>query len=147
MEDLLAALATSGLGRAMRSSLWLYPLANVVHVLGVAILFGTVLVADLRLLGLGRALPADALLQFLLPLAWTGFALAAVSGPPMFAADPLEIAANPFFRAKLLLLLAAGLNALMFVVVRRPAWRRTSAAGSLALWLAVLTCGRAIGYW
>ena len=92
----------------MRGSFWLYPAANVGHVVGAATLFGMILAADLRLLGLGRALPADAVLRFTLPWAWAGFALAAATGPLLFAADPLEIAANPFFRIKLALLLIAG---------------------------------------
>jgi hypothetical protein len=69
MEDLLAGLSASTLGRAMRGSLWLYPAANVGHVVGAATLFGVMLATDLRLLGIGRALPIDAVLAFTLPIA------------------------------------------------------------------------------
>ncbi|MGH6945492.1 MAG: DUF6152 family protein [Geminicoccaceae bacterium] len=149
MEEALAALATSPLGRAMRGSLWLYPAANVVHVLAAATLFGMILVAHLRTLGLGGALPADAVVRFVLPWAWAGFALALASGPLLFAADPLVIAANPFFRLKLLLVALAGLNALAFHLARCRGGRalRASAALSIAIWLAVLVCGRSIAYW
>jgi hypothetical protein len=149
VEDALPALAGSALGRTMRGSLWLYPIANVVHVLGAATLFGMLLAAHLRTLGLGRTLPADAVLGFLLPWAWAGFALAVATGPLMFAADPLVLAANPFFRLKLVLLLAAGLNALAFHFARRRGHGavRASAAASIALWLVVLVCGRSIAYW
>ena len=149
MEEALAALSASALGREMRGSLWLYPVANVGHVLGAATLFGMILAADLRLLGLGRALPADAVLRFTLPWAWGGFALAIATGPLLFAADPLVVAANPFFRIKLALLLVAGVNMLAFQLIGRRTGQahRASAALSIAAWLGVLVCGRSIAYW
>jgi hypothetical protein len=149
VEEALAALAASPLGRAMRGSLWLYPAANVGHIVGAATLFGMILAADLRLLGLGRTLPADAVLRFTLPWAWSGFALAAATGPLLFAADPLVVAANPFFRVKLALLLTAAVNMLAFQLIARRAGRahRASAALSIAAWLGVLMCGRSIAYW
>jgi hypothetical protein len=149
VEHALAALAASALGRAMRGSFWLYPTVNVGHVLGAATLFGMILAADLRLLGLGRALPADAVLRFTLPWAWGGFALAALTGPLLFAAHPLVVAADPFFRIKLALLLVARLNMLAFQRIGRLTGRahRASAALSIAAWLGVLVCGRSIAYW
>jgi hypothetical protein len=149
MEEALATLSASALGRAMRGSLWLYPVANVSHVVGAATLFGMILATDLRLLGLGRALPADAVLRFTLPWAWAGFALAATTGPLLFAADPLVIAANPFFRIKLALLLIAGINMLAFQLIGRRIGQghRASAGLSIAAWLGVLVCGRSIAYW
>jgi hypothetical protein len=149
VEEALAALSASALGQAMRGSFWLYPAANVGHVVGAATLFGMILAADLRLLGLGQALSGEAVLGFTLPWAWTGFTLAAATGPLLFAADPLEIAANPFFRVKLALLLIAGGNMLAFQLVGRRLGRahRASAALSIAAWLGVLVCGRSIAYW
>jgi hypothetical protein len=149
VEEALAALSASALGRAMRGSLWLYPVANVSHVVGAATLFGMILAADLRLLGLGRALPSEAVLRFTLPWAWAGFALAIATGPLLFAADPLVIAANPFFRVKLALLLIAGGNMLAFQLIGRRlrGAHRASAALSIAAWLGVLVCGRSIAYW
>ena len=78
-----------------------------------------------------------------------GFALAAATGPLLFAADPLEIAANPFFRVKLALLLVAGGNMLAFQLIGRRIGRahRASATLSIAAWLGVLVCGRSIAYW
>jgi hypothetical protein len=149
MEDALWALAGSPIGQAMRGSFWLYPVSNTLHVVAAATLFGVILVADLRLLGLGRTLEVDAVLRLTLPFAWAGFALAVLTGPLMFAADPLVVAANPFFRIKLALLLAAGLNAVALRQARRRGGggARISAGLSIALWLAVLVCGRAIAYW
>ncbi len=149
MEDLLAGLSASALGRTMRGSLWLYPVANVTHVLGAATLFGVMLATDLRLLGLGKALSSEAVLGFTLPIAWVGFALAVLTGPLLFAADPLVLAGNPFFRIKLVLLLAAGLNILAFHRLRRrgSGGLRLSAGLSLAAWVGILVCGRSIAYW
>jgi hypothetical protein len=67
MEEALAALSASALGRTMRGSLWLYPAANTAHVLAAATVFGMILATDLRALGFGRALPVDALLRLTLP--------------------------------------------------------------------------------
>lgn len=149
MEEALAALAASALGRTMRGSLWLYPTANVLHVLAAATVFGGLLIAHSRSLGLGRTLPVDALLRLTLPWVWAGFALAVLTGPLLFAADPLVLAANPFFRVKLILLLAAGLNALAFHSLRRrgAAAQKLVAVVSLGLWTAILSCGRSIAYW
>jgi hypothetical protein len=149
LEEALGALAQSPLARAMRGSIWLYPLANVLHVLGAATLFGTLLAAHLCTLGFGRTLSSEQLLDFVLPFAWAGFGLAVLSGPLMFASDPLVFAANPFFRIKLVLLLLAALNALAFHLIRRSGRRgqRTSAAFSVLLWTGVLVMGRSIAYW
>jgi hypothetical protein len=148
VEEALAALGGSALARAMRGSLWLYPAVNTVHVLAAATVFGMILATDLRALGLGRALPADALLRFTLPWVWGAFTLSVPTGIMLFAADPLVIAANPFFRVKLALLVLAGANALACHLARRRGARLGPiAALSLALWVAVLICGRAIAYW
>ena len=149
MSELLLALEGSALAQAMRSSLWFYPIANIGHVLGVATLFGMILAADLRLLGLGRALPLDAVLSFTLPWAVVGLILALLTGPLLFAPEAVVLAANPFLRLKLLLLLAAGLNALVFHLLRRSRYARprVSAAISIAIWPVVIICGRAIAYW
>ncbi|HZA66886.1 MAG TPA: hypothetical protein VE592_08040 [Geminicoccaceae bacterium] len=148
MEEALAALSGSALARAMRGSLWLYPAVNAAHVLAAATVFGMILATDLRALGLGRALPADALLRFTLPWVWGAFALAVPTGIMLFAADPLVIAANPFFLVKLGLLLLAGANAFAFHLARRRGARvGPIAAFSIAIWLAVVICGRAIAYW
>ena len=83
-----------------------------------------------------------------LPWVWGAFALSVPTGIMLFAADPLVIAANPFFQAKLSALLLAGANALAFHLARRRGARIRAIAGlSIAIWLAVLICGRAIAYW
>lgn len=135
---------------------WAYPAANVFHVLGLAMLLGTVAILDLRVAGLWRRLPLAELSRALTPVAASGLVVLAVSGIILFAADGTALAASSTFRIKLLLVLIALANAAIFRLVwqrqaeRRggspPGIARVSAAGSLALWLGVATLGRLIAY-
>jgi hypothetical protein len=154
----LEALEASPVGAAMRDSAWLYPAAEVVHLLGLATLVGCAAAFDLRLLGVSRHLPARATARHLLRCARVGFAAAAVSGLLLFAADATAVAANPAFRWKLALIALAGLNALRFHLgpfrraeawdLERPAPRgaRLAATVSLAAWVGAVTAGRLIAY-
>ena len=129
---------------------WAYPALEVLHLVGVALLFGGLVVFELRLLGLARALDLRALARLVLPLALLGFALCAFSGLCMFATQPQELLANPAFRFKLVLLMLAGANAAWFhargslALGDRPA--RAQGLLSLGIWLAVIICGRWIAY-
>jgi hypothetical protein len=143
------------------AGVWTYGLLNLGHILGIAALFGAVLILDLRLLGLWRGLPLAALARATVPLAATGFTVAAASGLSMLSFNATEYAGNPFLYTKLPLILFGLLN--VAIVQRLGAWRRAragaapqagdgvvlAAAGavSLLVWLAVVTCGRMIGYW
>jgi hypothetical protein len=73
---------------------------NVIHVLGVATLFGAVLILDLRLLGVWRRAPLAAITTVAAPLAMAGFALAAASGVCLLAANALEYEGNPVLLVK-----------------------------------------------
>jgi hypothetical protein len=129
-----------------------YPAANVVHVLGVVLLVGGIGIVDLRLVGLFRALPLQALARALTPLAVAGLILIVLSGSILFAADAKALALNGTFRIKLALIAVAIANALLF------RWRaggladepgpglRLMALASLLLWVAVAVCGRLIAY-
>ncbi|THF62256.1 hypothetical protein E6O51_08120 [Pseudothauera rhizosphaerae] len=134
----------------MRGSLWAWPALEVVHIAGIALLVGSLVVLELRVLGLARALPLPALARLALPVSLAGFGLAAASGLLMFAADTDTLLVHPAFRAKMLLLMAAGLNAALFHarggLVRVDATARLQVAGSLLLWLAVIVAGRLIAY-
>lgn len=129
---------------------WAYPALETVHLVGIALLFGGLLVFELRLLGLARALDLRALARLVLPLALLGFGLCALTGLAMFATQPMELLANPAFRLKLLLLMVAGANAAWFHargglgLADKPA--RAQGLLSLGIWLAVIICGRWIAY-
>jgi len=129
---------------------WAYPALESAHVVGIAALFGGLLVFELRLLGLGRALDLRVLARLVLPLALLGFALCALTGLTMFATQPQELLANPMFRFKLLLILLAGINAAWFHARHGLALgdgaARLQGLLSLGIWLAVIICGRWIAY-
>lgn len=129
---------------------WAYPALEALHVLGIAALFGGLLVFELRLLGLARALDLRVLARLVLPLAGLGFALCALTGLTMFATQPQELLSNPAFRFKLLLILLAGLNAAWFHarhgLARGDGATRLQGMLSLGIWLAVIICGRWIAY-
>jgi hypothetical protein len=117
-------------------------------VLGAVMLLGGIGLLDLRLLGYARALPLDALSRAVTPLAVGGFGLQVVSGVVLFAADATALAGSAVFLAKMVLILLAGLNVVVFHRLRAPLgpFGRACAAGSLAAWLGVAVLGRLIAY-
>ncbi|MGA8006153.1 MAG: DUF6644 family protein, partial [Burkholderiales bacterium] len=125
-----------------------------VHLIGVALLVGSVAALDLRLLGLSRKLSVRRLAAHLLPWSAASFLLIVPSGLLMFLARAEELIGSPLFALKMMLLLAAGTNAAVFhaAVFRGasawdvdvpPPWQaRAAAALSLAIWVSVIVCGR-----
>jgi hypothetical protein len=89
------ALQESAIGHVMRSSPALYPTVEILHILGFVVLVGSILVLDLRLLGLGRAIPIQPIAQLLLPLSRFGFLLAISMGFLLFSADAAHVARIP----------------------------------------------------
>lgn len=127
-----------------------YPLLEALHIAGIGVLLGNLVLFELRVWGFGAALPAAALARLALPLAAGGFVLAAASGSLMFLSQPAELLGNRAFVVKLALLLLAGANAALFHarggVARLDRTARALTALSLGLWLAVIGCGRWIAY-
>jgi hypothetical protein len=127
-----------------------YPALEAAHIVGIAVLLGSLVLFELRVWGLGAVLPARELGLFALRLSLCGFALAAASGLTMFVSQPAEMLANRAFVLKIGLLAAAGLNAALFHLrgglQRLDATARAQTALSLGLWLAVIICGRWIAY-
>ena len=154
----LVWLETSAIAGTMRGSLWLYPIVEIVHIVGFVVLVGAAVMFDLRLLGVSPTLPASAMARHHLPWARAALVLVVPSGLLMFMAHATEFAGNPAFRVKLILLAAAGLNALLF---HRGAFRsvagweshtaipltaRAAAVVSLLLWIGVISAGRLLAY-
>lgn len=137
--------------RGLVSLPWLYPALEVVHIVGIGLLLGSLVLVELRCWGRAPALPLAPLARFGLTLTLTGFALAAVSGTAMFLTQPGELLGNLPFRIKMALLAGAGANAAIFH--RRGGVARLDAVGrgqtllSLGLWLAIIICGRSIAYY
>ncbi|MCM5682212.1 hypothetical protein M8A51_22010 [Schlegelella sp. S2-27] len=127
-----------------------YPALEVVHIVGIALLLGSLVVFELRVWGFASELPTAALARLSLRLSVAGFLLAAASGLLMFASQPGELLANRAFVWKIGLLAFAGLNAAMFHlrggVHRADALARAQTVLSLGIWLAVIICGRWMAY-
>jgi hypothetical protein len=161
LEALLVWLQGSPLGELMRSSgVWAYGVVNLVHILSVATLFGSVLALDLRLLGAWRRVPLAALEQPTIPLAVIGFCSAALSGLCLLTTNATEYRGNPFVLIKFAAIALGLLN--VAVVASLPSWRARhaeplapnhrralAAAGgtSLVCWITAAAAGRMIGYW
>ncbi|WP_295644116.1 hypothetical protein [uncultured Methylibium sp.] len=130
---------------------WLYPLLESLHVVGIALLLGSLVVFELRVWGLGAALPVQPLARLALPLTLAGFGLAALTGLLMFASQAVEMLGNRVFVLKMTLLMVAGLNAAAFhsrgSLDRLDGVARAQTLASLGLWLAVIICGRWIAYY
>ncbi len=96
MVEVAAWLEASLLARTLKAGPWLYPLVNLAHVFGIALLVGAIAVLDLRLVGLWPDVPVAALARATVPVAGGGLALGLVTGPALFAVRATEYVENPF---------------------------------------------------
>ncbi len=161
MRDAFVWVEQSGLGVFMReSSLWTYPLVNLLHVFGIAALFGAAMIIDLRLLGVWRAVPLRAVTRIGVPVAAAGLFLAIVTGVGLFATQATEYLGNPFLLIKFSAIAVGMANAA--AVRASPAWqgsgereltpgehRRLALVGGISLvsWMTAISAGRLIAYW
>jgi hypothetical protein len=159
LEGWLAALEALPLSRDLRDSVWVYPLVNAGHIAGVALLVGSIVPLDLRLLGAWRSAALGPLWQVLTRTAGAGLALAVVFGALLFVTRATEYAASSLFLTKMAVVGVAIANALLLRLLPRAAIVRMGAPGgpvplrarlgaaiSLGGWLAALTLGRLVGY-
>ena len=153
LQDILIAIGSSWLGHITRDVKWVFPTLETIHFFGLSMLYGALLVVDVRLMGLFREIPLQRAMAFT-RLAILGFVLNILSGIGFFTADPLMYWPNPAFRLKMALVVLAGLNVIWFEAALRPRLadlapdadtdHRTKLAGglSLALWTVILLLGR-----
>ena len=147
------------MGSSVRESLWLFPVIETVHLLGMAALVGTITVFDLRLLGwMMRRERVSELARRLLPWTWLAFLVQAVTGVTLFLSEAAKVYTNPAFRLKIVLILLAGLHALIFhkIVYRNvaawdagevlPIGAKVSGLVSILLWVGIVAAGRFIGF-
>src|SRR5215468_8391107 len=155
---IFVALEQSGLGAAIRQSPWLFPVANVGHILSLVMFAGALAVMDIRLLGgLAATSPAHVLMRAR-GIAIAAFVMLAATGFLLFTAEASHLILNPVFQIKLVLIGLGLLNLALFefgvkrsVVdlspgVAMPASAKTAGFLSLAIWLVVAACGRTIAY-
>ena len=146
-------------GVEVSESLWLFPLIETIHIWGIILLVGTTGVLDLRLLGLILTHERVSDLHHrLIKWTWTGFSVMFITGTFMFASEATKMYENDAFRLKMLLIVVAGLNAVVFERVtfrnvsnwdasaRTPGLARAAACVSLVVWVGVIAAGRWIAY-
>jgi hypothetical protein len=152
------ALEGSGFAAAIRQSLWLYPAANVGHIVALVFFAGAVAVMDVRLLG-GFAATAPgrviARARWFVVAALAGMA---ITGFVLFSAEASHVSRNPVFQLKLALIGAGLVNVALYEFGAKreveglppgasiPARARIVGAVSLVIWVAVAACGRSIAY-
>jgi hypothetical protein len=156
---IIQSIEASAVGEWMRSSVHAMPWVNAVHVLCITLVFGSILVVDLRLLGLlDRQRAVTRVSEDMLGLTWAAFAGAVVSGGLFFAANASTYWFNDAFRFKMLAILLAGINMLAFQFITyrtvaawdrdapTPGSARLAGALSILLWTTVIVLGRMIGF-
>jgi hypothetical protein len=155
---LATAIEANGFATWLRSSAWGYPAIEALHILGLAILIGSAVAFDLRLLGVASSLPVDVTARFLLPLAHVGFAVALVSGSVLFMMQARTFAVMPLFFVKMGTVALAVMNTMVFhrgIFTSVADWSRaeptpwparTAAVVSLVCWTVALVCGRFLAY-
>ena len=136
--------------KGIELSSWGYPVLEIVHILGISMLLGNLVLLEIRVFGRGKNLPIADLARMSLGLAAFGFSLAALSGVLMFGTRPAELLSNRAFTLKMLLLFVAACNAGWFharqSLNKLDLTARALMVISTIIWIAVVTCGRWIAY-
>jgi len=155
----LKSLEASGLATKIRDSVYLFPMIESTHVIGLALVFGTIAIIDLRLLGIASTQRSfQRMASDILKWTWAAFALTAVTGALMFITNASVYYHNFYFRTKMLMLALTGINMLVFELTAgrtihgwdqapsAPRAGKAVAVLSLALWIGVICMGRLIGF-
>lgn len=149
----------SPMGISIAESLWAFPTIETVHVIALVTVLGTLLVMDLRMLGVAStAVPIRKVSDDTLKWTWMAFVVAAISGTLLWISKAHSYMINPYFLWKMGLMALAGLNMLFFhfvtyktvdqwdTLASPPMAVKLSAVLSLVLWVVIVFCGRAIGF-
>ncbi len=152
-------LQATALAVTLRENETLFPFVEGVHVLAITLVFGSISIMDMRLIGLAwRERSVDQVARSVLPVTWVAFAAAVVSGALLFASNAPKYAHNDFFFRKMVLIAMAGINMAIFHLLLNPNTNRDSSGRavpvsdrvvgvvSLLLWIGVIACGRWIGF-
>jgi hypothetical protein len=149
----------TAIGTAIRESVWLFPVIETLHIFGIIALVGGTSILDLRLMGLTfRDEPVTKLSRRFLPWAWFGFIVQVVTGVLMFSSEAAKMYVNWAFQIKMLLIVVAGLNAVIFHSLSyqsvgkwdrdpvAPLAARIAGTASILLWFGIVAMGRWIAY-
>ncbi|WMT72668.1 DUF6644 family protein [Bradyrhizobium sp. Ash2021] len=159
LQKFISYFEDSGLADDIRENDLLFPFIESVHVVAICLVVGSILVVDLRLLGLASInRSVSRVTSAILPLTWSAFAIAVASGSLLFISNATKYLDNGYFVAKLFLICVAGLNMAIFHAISArdlPRWEhetrlpfsaRLAGGLSILLWISVITCGRWIGF-
>jgi len=159
ISEVLKSIENTDIASSIRDSLFLFPMLESIHVIGLALVFGTIAIIDLRLLGLASThRPFQKMASDILKWTWIAFTITFVTGAFMFTTNATVYVHNPVFQAKMAVLLLAGINMGIFELttgrsVRKwdtskspPVAAKTAAIISLTLWISVIFLGRWIGF-
>jgi hypothetical protein len=159
LAAILKWLEASGLASRIRDSLFLFPLLESTHVLGLALVFGTIIIIDLRLLGIASTRRSfQRMASDILKWTWAAFALTALTGALMFITNATVYFHNFYFRTKMVLLVVTGINMFVFELTAgrtihrwdmeasAPRSGKAVAAVSLVVWISIIFMGRLIGF-
>ncbi len=159
LNDLLTAIEASPIATAVRENTWLFPTIESVHVLAIALVVGTIMIVDFRLINaVGRRRPVSELMRETLPWTWGAFVLAVITGSLLFSSSAMKYAHNWQFEAKMIMLVLAGINMAVFHLgsyrsvalwdrdSMTPTGARIAGAVSLVIWVTVVSLGRWIGF-
>ena len=134
----------------LKTNPYAYPALEIAHIIGIALVFGTLWVIDMRILGLMRPFDVNQLAKHVIPWTIAGFLLVAISGLTMFVSRAGDLINNPAFIAKMCLIFAAGTNAAMLhargAIDATNVMTKAQALLSIMIWIAAIACGRWIAY-
>jgi len=157
IPSLLEWIESTDLSTAIREGALPYPIIGGIHLLGIALFGGMLLMTDLRLLGWAmRRRPVSDIVQQFRAWKWAGFVIVAASGLLLAWAEPLKLYRSPAFWVKMALLALVGVHALVFrgrvygntakLDIAVTAEAKLAAAISLLLWAGLVVSGRLIAY-
>jgi hypothetical protein len=159
LDSSLVWLHDTPFGTLIRESTWAEPIIETIHVLTLTVFLGFIILLDLRLLDLIMLRTrVSTVFQQLKPWLFGSFGIMLITGISLFAGDPVLFYGTIFFKLKMLMLLAAALNVIVFNLTlgrtlmqwdaraRTPRAVKISGLLSLVLWVAVVACGRGIAY-
>ncbi len=134
----------------LKTNAYVYPSLEILHIIGIALVFGTLWIVDMRLLGLMRVFDVNQLAKHVIPWTLAGFLLVAVTGLILFATRAGELINNSAFTLKIYLIIAAGTNAAVLhargTIDANTVLTKVQAVLSILIWVAVVACGRWIAY-
>lgn len=158
LREFAGWIAATPLSRTFQDVLWIVPASQSLHIIALAVVFSSALMINLRLLGLGSGRSVSQLAFALVPWMWRGLAVLLLTGAIQTIAEPLRQFVAPLFWAKMAMIAVAAVATALFAravrshalrwdaAATRPFAARLFAVVSTLLWVAIVICGRFIGY-